>query len=407
MDRLSPIQKRYLRESNHSFNIATGAVSSGKTFVQILRWDAFVFHEVPDGSLLLMSGKTAESLYDNVIRYWESMDPAGIVVTRQPLRVKIPAKGIEIACADAHNERSWGRIQGKTVFGWLADEVTQYPYSFVKMAQSRCRGEGKVWPKFWTCNPDHPEHYVKKEYIENEGIDVANWHFTLDDNPKLSEEYKDELKASYSGVFYDRYILGKWVLAEGMVYDEFDQSIHVIDDIDLPDGWQRVRGIDFGYTNPFVCLWGAIDHDGRLYIYDEHYQPRTLMKDHASAIWNRPGNYAWTVADHDAQDNAELRAEGINTKNAKKDVILGLQKVKARMKVHGDGYPRLFVCKRCKNVIREFGSYRWPETRATGNDKEEPMKENDHAMDAIRYMVMEMDRGSGKAPVVSAGMLGL
>jgi phage terminase large subunit len=131
------------------------------------------------------------------------------------------------------------------------------------------------------------------------------------------------------------------------------------------------------------------------------------MKDHASAVKNRPGDYAWTVSDHDAQDNAELRAEGINTKNAKKDVILGLQKVKARMKVQGDGYPRLFICKRCKNVIREFGSYRWPETRATGNDKEEPMKENDHAMDAIRYMVMEIDRGSGRAPAVSAGMLGL
>ena len=403
---LSQIQNDYLHNSNASFNIATGAVSSGKTFVQILRWDAFVFKEVPPGSLLLMSGKTAESLYDNILRFWQTIDPAGIYVNRSPLRVKIPSRDIEIACADAHNETSWGRIQGKTVYGWLADEITQYPYSFVKMAQSRCRGEGKTWPKFWTCNPDHPEHFVRREYIDNENIDVKSWHFTLDDNPVLSDEYKRELKASYSGVFYDRYILGKWVLAEGAVYSEFDQNLHVVDAVDLPDDWMRIRGIDFGYTNPFVCLWGAVDYDGRLYIYDEHYQAKALMKVHAEAIKRRPGRFAWSVADHDAQDVAELRAEGIETKHAKKDVSFGIQKVKARLKVQPDGYPRLFISRKCKNLLRELGLYRWADTRV-GNEKEEPLKQDDHAMDALRYMVMELDRGGGRVSQIGAAGLGL
>ena len=406
MSTLSQKQIDYLRESHASFNIASGAVSSGKTFAQILRWYTHIY-DVPNGSLLMMSGKTSESLYDNVVRDLVALNPYDIIVQRQPLRIRVISKGIEIACADAHNERSWGRIQGKTVFGWLADEVTQYPYNFVKMAQSRCRGGGEVWPKFWTCNPDQPEHYIKREYIENDNLDVKNWHFTLDDNPILSEEYKNELKSSYSGVFYDRYILGKWVLAEGMVYDEFDPSIHIVKPCSLPESWERIRGIDFGYTNPFVCLWGAVDYDGRLYIYDEHYQSRALMKTHAAAIKARGNNDCLTVADHDAQDNAELREEGISTKNAKKDVIIGLQKVKARMKVQQDGYPRLFITSNCKNLIREMGLYRWNEARNTGNEKEEPMKENDHAMDALRYMVMELDRGGGRVSAVAASDIGL
>jgi len=400
-------QLDYLENSHASFNIASGAVSSGKTFVQILRWDAHVYSAVPHGKLLLMSGKTAESLYDNIIHDWAAMDPRDIIVHRQPLRVKVLSKDIEIACADAHNEASWGRIQGKTVYGWLADEITRHPYNFVTMAQSRCRGDGKVWPKFWTCNPDHPQHFVKKEYIDNPDLDVRNWHFILDDNPVLSPEYISEVKSSHSGVFYDRLVLGKWVLAEGMVYDEFDPSVHVFDPIELPEDWQHVRGIDFGYTNPFVCLWGAVDYDGRLYIYDEHYKNRTLMKDHAREIKSRPGKFVWTVADHDAQDNAELRAEDVFTKNAKKDVILGIQKVKARLKINGDGYPRLMISKRCTNLLREVSIYSWAEPKEGRNEKEEPMKDNDHAMDALRYMVMELDGGSGRVGKVSASMIGL
>ena len=391
---MSAKQLSYLKGSTHGFNVASGAISSGKTFVQILRWYKHIY-DCPDGSLLMASGKTAESLYDNVLRDLEKINPNDIKVYRQPQRVKVLSKKIEVACADAHDERSWGKIQGKTVFGWLADEITRHPKNFITMALGRCRGEGKVWPKFWTCNPESPEHYVLKDYIQNENIDIRNWHFVLDDNPILSDEYKDEIKSVYTGVYYDRYILGKWVLAEGMVYEEFDPGANIIEPLVLPDSWMRVRGVDYGYTNPFVCLWGAVDHDGRLFIYDEHYQAKTLIKDHAHVINNRIGQYAWTVADHDAQDNAEMRDQGIYTRNAKKDVILGIQKVKRRLVMQPDGYPRLFISRTCKNLLREFGLYRWADPKEGRNDKEEPIKENDHAMDALRYMVMELDIGSG------------
>jgi len=390
-------QTDFFVESNHSFNIATGAVSSGKTHVSTLRWFQHIY-DVPDGVLLLMSGKTSESLYDNVIRQLVALHPADLRLYRSPMRVVVRSKGIEIACADANNEASWGRIQGKTVFGWLADEVTQYPESFTKMAQSRCRGDGKVWPKFWTCNPGTPQHYIKTDYINNTDLDVGLWEFTLDDNPVLSSEYIEEVKASYSGVYYDRYILGKWVHAEGMVYDEWSRENHVVAPFEIPKHWRRIRVIDWGYTNPFVCLWIAIDEDGRAYVYDEHYRSRTLIKDHAEAIQTRTGTFEATIADHDAQDNAELRQHGIVTRNADKDIEAGLQKVKSRLQLAGDNRPRLMVFSSCASVIREMELYRWPTSREGRNEKEQPLKENDHAMDALRYGVMYLD--GGKKPGV-------
>ncbi len=253
--KFSKIQYDYLDNSTHSFNIQSGAVSSGKTYVQILRWYQYIYNEAPKGCLLLMSGKTSESLYDNIIRELLTMNPGDIIMHSNPLRLKVLSRNIEIACADTHNERSWGRIQGKTVCGWLADEITQAPKTFTKMAQSRCRGQGKTWAKFWTCNPDMPEHYIMQEYILNSKLDSRIWEYTMDDNPILSDEYINELKASFSGVFYDRYILGKWVHAEGMVFDEYVKKDHVIKLREFPKHWRRVRSIDFGYTNPFV--WGS------------------------------------------------------------------------------------------------------------------------------------------------------
>lgn len=408
---LSPKQLDFLTRSYHSFNVASGAVSSGKTFVQTLRWFKHLY-DVPDGVLLMMSGKTSESLYDNVIRDLERLNPSDILFSRSPLRGHVKSKGIDIACADAHNEVSWGRIQGKTVYGWLADEVTQHPNNFVKMAQSRCRGEGKIWPKFWTCNPDVPEHFVKREYLDNEELDLRTWQFTLDDNPVLSDEYIDELKASYSGIYYDRYIRGLWVHAEGMVYDEWDPGIHIVDDFDPPPDWFRIRAIDFGYTNPFVCLWGALDEDDRLWIYDEHYEARQLIEYHAERILERRMYLRHaTVADHDAQDAAELAAKKVYTTPAQKDVEWGIQRVKARLQRSGDGRPRLMVSRRCRNLIRELPLYRWAPAREGQDEKEVPIKADDHALDALRYMVAHVETMAGapgkqasKRKPVTAGM---
>jgi len=214
------------------------------------------------------------------------------------------------------------------------------------------------------------------------------------ENTYLDADFVSEMEASYSAEYAAQEIDGKFVTFEGLVYSEFshDSDTGHIRTFDVKEDWQLCRGIDFGYTNPFVCLWGAIDGDGRLYIYDEHYMRKRLIKEHASVIKEVEGDFIWTVSDWDRQERAELEDAGVNTIKAQKDVSIGIQKVKSRLKDQPDGSPRLIVHPRCVNLIKEFGAYRW-NPKAKGG-KEEPVKEFDHAMDVVRYMVMELDGGS-------------
>ena len=214
------------------------------------------------------------------------------------------------------------------------------------------------------------------------------------ENRHLDSEFVNDLMVAYSAEYAAQEIDGQFVAFEGMIYSEFDRQVH-IKEKEIPEGWRRFRAIDYGYTNPFVCLWGAVDEDGRLYIYHEYYIRRRLIKEHAVAILGyEDAGYQATCADWDAQDNAEMTAARVPTSRAQKDVTVGIQKVKARLDIQADGQPRLYIHPSCVNLIKEIGIYRWQPNRvAGGNAKEAPMKEADHAMDALRYMVMEIDHG--------------
>jgi len=215
------------------------------------------------------------------------------------------------------------------------------------------------------------------------------------ENKYLDKDFVQSLEDSYTSEYAAQEIDGQFVTFEGLVYTEFSHDTQEGNiqnwDSHITDQWQRVRGVDFGYTNPFVCLWGAIDPDGRLYIYDEHYKTKQLIKEHANTILSVKGDFKWTVSDWDAQERAELESVGVSTIRAQKEITLGIQKVKSRLKRQADGKPRLVIHPRCVNTIKEFSGYRWNPTMRGG--KEEPIKEADHAMDVIRYMTMEIDGG--------------
>jgi PBSX family phage terminase large subunit len=392
---LSDKQLDFFRNSYHSFNIAAGAISSGKTFAQILRWYKHIY-DCPDDVLLMMTGKTSESLYDNVIKDLCKLNPEDIIFKTSPWNhIKVLSKRIKIALASADNEKSWGRVQGKTVYGWLADEITQHPKNFVIMAQGRCRGDGKIWSKFWTCNPEHQEHFVLKDYIHNDKLDVYYKEFFLKDNPVNTKEYIDELENSYTGVFYERLIAGKWVNAEGLVYPAFNKDIHVIKPFNIPEDWEIIRGIDWGYKNPFVCLWVAVDGDGRAYLFNEYTETQRLLEYHAEQIKERGHTGTFCIADHDPQNVREFIQLGIQTYPAVKEVKAGIQKVSSRLQVQKDGKPRLFVFENCIHTIKEFMLYEWETHREGKAEKEEPKKLHDHCMDALRYIIMQIDRGRG------------
>jgi phage terminase large subunit len=164
----------------------------------------------------------------------------------------------------------------------------------------------------------------------------------------------------------------------------------------IPDDWPRYRAIDFGFNNPFVCLWGALSPDNVWYIYQEHYRAQDTLAHHYDKIAHLSQNrkYVQTYADHDAQDRAEFKALGLFTKAAKKDVRNGIECVQRALKVQANGKPRLHVFDTCPHVMSEMASYHYPEGTDLKDPNDEPVKVNDHTVDALRYMLYSTERKS-------------
>ena len=263
-------------------------------------------------------------------------------------------------------------------------------------------------PEAWCTTTPAGFGWIYKTFAERDDPNYSFTQASARENTHLSADFISNLESSYTGAYAKQEIEGAFTTFEGMVYEEFSREIHVCDPFQVPEGWERIRAVDFGYINPFCCLWGALDHDRRLYIYDEHYQARQLIGQHAEAILSRKDRKdLYTVADHDAQDAAELRRYGIFTRPARKNVVEGIQKCKARLVVQPDGYPRLFITANCVNLIKELQTYSWTDHRPGSNDREEPRKELDHAADSLRYLVQEIDgvrAGVGKFRASDLGL---
>lgn len=262
------------------------------------------------------------------------------------------------------------------------------------------------------CNPDAPTHWLKVRCDAGKTTMLESRH---EDNPRLhdgrgwTEEGRNyiALLDQLSGARKARLRYGKWVAAEGAVYDEWDRRVHLIDAFEMPASWRRIRAIDFGYSNPFCCQWWAIDHDGRMYLYRELYYSQRLVTDHARQIVALTGNERIdkTLSDHDAEDRATLHAAGIQTIPAFKDISPGIQAVQARLRVAGDGKPRLFVFRDALverdermadlsqpvNTEQEFDAYMWPKGADGKPLKEEPLDLYNHGMDTMRYAVAYVD----------------
>lgn len=259
-------------------------------------------------------------------------------------------------------------------------------------------------------NPDAETHWLKQrcntgatELIESRHEDNP----TLYDSPGVlsaaGKAYLDKLD-NLTGVRRARLRGGLWVAAEGIIYDGYDPAIHLIDNFEIPNDWTRWWSIDFGFVHPFVCQRWAEDTDGRLYLYGETYLTKRLVEDHAAelrAVLAKEPRPRAIACDHDAEDRATLeRHLGISTTPAKKTVSEGLQAVASRLKVQGDGKPRLFILRdtglrRDPSLIEarkptctaeEIPAYVWE-----SGDRERPLKVDDDGCDAMRYAVAQVD----------------
>lgn len=392
---LSDKQRWSIRNATKRLNIWHGSVRAGKTVGTVWRWLDYI-GRAPAGDLL-MSAKTMDSLKRNILTpMW---DLVGDELQYYPGKREAKIWGRTIYTVGASDERSEGKIRGSTIAGALGDELTLWPESFFKMLLSRMSVTGAQF--FGTTNPDNPRHWLKTDYLDRRvelNKDFPNhmgsFHFNIDDNPFLDPTYVQQLKAEYTGLWYKRFILGEWCVAEGAIYDFFDVKKHVIDYV--PEAKYYHASIDYGTTNPTAfILFGhnprpAKGHPRvwaeREYYFDPKKEKRQQTDKEFSDDFKRfiapvKGKVQRVYCDPSAESfQLQLRRDGVSgLRDAENEVLDGIRTV-ARMHVSGE----YKIHRSCTNLIDEKYGYAWdPKAQEKGEDK--PLKQKDHGVDAERY----------------------
>ena len=408
--------------------IADGAIRSGKTVCMSL---SFVFWAMKtfSGQNFAICGKTIGSFRRNVLFWLKIMLRSRgykVMDHRADNLVEISRNGVTnyFYIFGGKDERSQDLIQGITLAGLFCDEVALMPESFVNQATGRCSVDGS---KYWfNCNPDGPYHWFKTNWIDRsvgylgkaeverqmkeakekkQDISFKKLlyvHFTMDDNLSLSEEIKARYRDSYSGVFYKRYILGLWAMAEGIIYDMFDVDRHVKKVIANLYNSGRYVSIDYGTQNATVFLLWNRGVDGKWYCIKEYYysgrdnaKQRTdaeYVKDFKAFLGGMKVK-AVIVDPSAASFIAALRQAGYPVLKAKNDVEDGIRLVGTLL-----NQEKIVFSAACVNTIKEFASYIW-DAKAADRGEDAPIKQHDHAMDAVRYfcyMVLNNQRAKIK-----------
>jgi PBSX family phage terminase large subunit len=376
--------------------IADGAIRAGKTVPMAL---SFVFWAMDtfDGRNFGMCGKSIGSFHRNV---WSWLKPAlkirGYKIKEvrsgedKHIKILFRGKTNKFYIFGGKDEGSQDLIQGITLAGILFDEVALMPESFVNQGTGRCSVDGAKW--WFNCNPDGPMHwfYVNwlKKAIEKK---LLHLHFVMDDNPSLSQKVKDKYKTNFFGVFFKRFILGLWVIAEGAIYDMGSDEENLFNDETMPQGLKHIARrsicIDYGTTNPmvFLDLWddGKTAWQVNEYYYDSKEKgAQKTDSQYADDLEAFIGNDIpdEIILDPSAASfKAELRQRGYRVKDADNEVRDGIRIMSTMVGL------RLYrVHERCTNTRQEISSYVWDE-KARERGVEQPLKAQDHALDAARY----------------------
>lgn len=378
--------------------IADGSIRSGKTLSMSL---SFVFWAMSsfDGQNFAICGKTIGSLRRNVILWLKLMlrSRGYAVQERRTDNLLIIRRGETVNyfyLFGGRDERSQDLIQGITLAGVLFDEVALMPESFVNQATARCSVTGSKW--WFNCNPQGPQHWFYVNWIKKcRSLGLLYLHFTMDDNLSLDEEVKARYHKQYVGVFFKRYIRGLWVLAEGLIYANFDHDKHVTSNI--PALRNISISVDVGHSNATAFLATGEGIDNRLYCLDEYYHsgkksqstksPLAYAKAFERWVGELLAEYPSMVIDDIWIDpsalgfQAQLRDMGFFARSANNDVVAGIQTVSSLIEAD-----LLRVHPRCKNLLEELAAYSW-DKKASERGEDKPIKENDHACDALRYRI--------------------
>lgn len=386
MNELLSFKQRYsIRESKGRLNIWCGAVRSGKSYACMIRFIRHVLSSPP--GIFCVCGRTRDTVKMNVIYPLKEWLGDRILYKEGNGELYICDRLCFVV--GANDERAETKIRGSTFLGALVDEITIIPENFFKMLLSRLsKDDAKL---FGTTNPDSPFHWFKLQFLDRAvDLDLMLFNFNMDDNPSLSQKFKENLANEYQGLWRERYIDGRWVLAEGTIFDFFDKSKHTLE---FPPGNADyfIVGVDYGTTNPTAfSMIGFAPHLypnswlQKEYYWDSKKQLRQktdseyaqdlkkFIEGHlVKAIYVDPSAVSF---------RAECARVGIaNVYEAKNEVLSG---IRYHSQLISNGTFKVMAS--CKSALEEYSTYRWdPRGMVRGEDK--PLKENDHMMDSIRY----------------------
>jgi hypothetical protein len=416
---------RALFKARNSEVFMAGPAGTGKSLASLFRLHLTALHN-PNARFLIVR-KTAVSLGSTTLVTYEKKVAAdaiarGIVRWFGGSPREAPgyrySNGAKIDVGGMDKPEKIMSAEYDLVF---ADEATELTITDWESIGTRLRNGRLSWQQqIGACNPSAPTHWVKQRCDQGTARMLVSRHV---DNPAYmhADGTPTEAGAAYfakldalTGVRKLRLRDGVWAAAEGLIYGEFDEAVHLVDPFKIPPAWTRWITVDFGFTNPFVMQWWAEDPDGRLFLYREIYHTRRLVEEHAkqakelmvypSGEWREPRPRG-VICDHDAEDRATLEKHlGLGTTAANKSVSPGIQAFQARLKRAGDGRPRLYIvrgavverdpelveAKKPCSTEEEVTGYVWA-VKPGGTVPEVPLKENDHGMDAGRYMVAARD----------------
>lgn len=408
-DLLNPKQLEFMLYNDKRINLLTGSVRSGKTYVSLLKWAIFV-GTMPETSEFLMTGKTLTSLKRNCLGLLQDLvgsDNFTYSISQKSAKLF----GRTIWLEGANDDRAESKIRGMTLAGAYVDELTQIPEDFYKMLLSRLSVKGAKL--YATTNPDAPSHWVKVDIIDNEEIEKMVWSFTLDDNEILkreNEEYFENLKKEYQsmgGVFYERFILGLWVLAEGLIYKQFANNTEMfLKDEAVDEYGNKINfliisiGIDYGATQGqtvFKCsgitpyfkdVWtiGEINLKG-LYTPEQIYEKFVEFYKKIVAKYGKV-----TAAFADWGSLGETLTYGLNKYLMQHTIPLQVQDcVKGKIidRIYLDqllfAQGRRFILKDCKYMIEAYKQAVWSEKKE--NERLDDGTSDIDSLDAHEYSI--------------------
>ena len=379
---LSQKQLEFARYANHRWNFKGGATRSGKTYLDF-KWiiPLRIRERAGKDGLAVILGVTKSTIERNVLEPMRNLYGDKLVGTISSDNTAW-IFGEKCYCLGAEKVSQVSKIRGASIKYCYGDEVADWSEEVFALLKSRLDKEYSCFDG--TYNPQYPNHWLKKFLDSN--ADIFSQVYTIDDNPFLPPSFVENLKKEYAGtVFYDRYILGKWTLAEGLVYPMFGDSCIVQD---IPDTGDYYISIDYGTHNPFSAgLWCVTKTEavriGEYYYCGREERKEKTPEEYYSEVKRLAGGRDIKCLIVDPSADAFIatvkKHHEFKVRGAVNDVLTGIQTT-AEMIASG----KLKIHESCEDAIREFGLYRWDEKA----ESDRVVKENDHAMDEIRYMVM-------------------